>query len=153
MARMADLPETLAAHLKVLPLPSFNDTPFVAGPPLAARRVALISTAGLSRRSDHRFAAGDADYRVLPGNLAGNDLIMSHISVNYDRTGFQEDVNVVFPIDRLRELADARIVGSMADLHYSFMGATSPEDLEPAAKTLAGHLKADDVNAVVLVPV
>ncbi len=39
---------------------------------------------------------------------------MSHISVNFDRTGFQQDLNTVFPIDRLRELVADGEVGSMA---------------------------------------
>ena len=55
---------------------------------------------------------------------------MSHISVNYDRTGFQEDRNVVFPIDRLRELA-AEGIGSVAIPIISFMGATDPIQMEP----------------------
>ena len=49
---------------------------------------------------------------------------MSHISVNYDRSGFQEDINVVFPIDRLRELEADGTIGSISDFHYSFMGAS-----------------------------
>ncbi len=49
---------------------------------------------------------------------------MSHISVNFDRTGFQEDLNVAFPLERLRELHKDGVVGSIADLHYSFMGAS-----------------------------
>ena len=52
---------------------------------------------------------------------------MSHISTNFDRTGFQQDINVVFPVDRLRELAARGTIGSVADFHYSFMGATAPE--------------------------
>ena len=48
---------------------------------------------------------------------------MSHTSVNFDRAGFAEDVNVVFPIDRFRELEASGTIGSMADVHYSFMGA------------------------------
>jgi D-proline reductase (dithiol) PrdB len=30
--------------------------------------------------------------------------VISHISINFDRTGFEEDWNVVFPLDRLNEL-------------------------------------------------
>ena len=153
MARLSDPPESLAAHMRALPLPTFEDRPFAHGPAVSERRVALVSTAGLSRRDDDRFTLSDAGYRVLSAELGASDLVMSHISVNYDRTGFQEDVNVVFPIDRLHELADQGTIGSVAEYHYSFMGALDPEQMKPHAQALAGHLHADGVDAVILAPV
>lgn len=45
---------------------------------------------------------------------------MSHVSTNFDRTGFQQDWNIVFPLDRLQELAAKGIIGSVAAYHYSF---------------------------------
>ncbi len=94
-----------------------------------------------------------ADYRVIPGDIVANDLVMSHVSTNFDRTGFQQDWNVVFPLDRLHELAAQGAIGSAAAFHYSFMGATDPKHLEPAAHDLARLLAQDQVNAVCLVPV
>ena len=81
------------------------------------------------------------------------DLLCSHISINFDRTGFQEDWNVVFPLDRLRELAAEGVIGSVAQTHYSFMGATDPVQMEPHARELAHRLKRDQVDAVILSPV
>ena len=78
---------------------------------------------------------------------------MSHISINYDRTGFQEDWNVVFPLDRLGELAAEGAIGSVAATHYSFMGATDPVLMEDYAREVAGRLKQDKVDAVILSPV
>ena len=78
---------------------------------------------------------------------------MSHVSVNFDRSGFQEDVNVVFPMERLRELEAERIIGSIADFHYSFMGAASIRAIEPKARELAALLERDRVDAVLLTPV
>ena len=153
MARLSDLPAGMAEHLLKLPLPEFDDTPLVAGPGLAERRVALVTSAGLVRRGEEAFAPGAADYRVLPGDVRGSELLMSHISVNYDRSGFVEDANVVFPIDRLRELAAEGAIGSVADFHYSFMGATDPAGMVDPAGEVAGLLKADRVDAVLLTPV
>jgi D-proline reductase (dithiol) PrdB len=93
------------------------------------------------------------DYRVIPGDISAGDLVMTHISTNFDRTGFQRDWNVVFPLDRLKELALEGIIGSSAAYHYSFMGAADPAAMEPAARNLAGLLKGDRVDAVLLVPV
>lgn len=155
MARLSDLPEWERTHhlAKVRDLPDFGATPFAAGPPLAKRRVAIVTTSGLHRRSDLAFAHGATDYRIIPGDTPGAELVMSHISVNYDRSGFQEDVNVVFPLERLRELERERVVGSIADFHYSFMGAAPILGLETKARELAGLLKKDRVDAVLLSPV
>ena len=153
--RLSDLPEVEAKHLSLARVvcPTYDDTPLLAGRPLAERRVAIISTAGLHRRGDRPFQPGDGSYRVIPAETPAADLVMSHVSVNFDRTGFQQDHNVVFPIDRLRELAAERVVGSMASVHYSFMGAFPPEAAEPHAQHLAGLLKSDKVDAALLVPV
>lgn len=93
------------------------------------------------------------DYRVIPSECTAKDLVMTHVSSNFDRTGFQQDWNVVFPLERLRELASSGSIGSVADYHYSFMGATDPAGMENAARKLAGFLKGDRVDAALLVPV
>jgi len=79
--------------------------------------------------------------------------LMSHVSASFDRSGFQQDLNVVFPIDRLQELAQEGVIGSVADFHYSFMGVTDPKQMEQDARKLAGILKQDRVDALLLVPV
>jgi D-proline reductase (dithiol) PrdB len=151
--RLSDMPEVEANHLRRIECPTYDETPALPGKPLAGRRIAIISTAGLHKRGDRPFRPGDGSYRVIPAETAANELVMSHISVNFDRTGFQQDLNTAFPIDRLRELAADGTVGSMATVHYSFMGAFPPAAAEPHARHLAGLLKADRVDAVLLVPV
>jgi D-proline reductase (dithiol) PrdB len=155
MARLTDfsVPEQGHHRQKVRDLPDFGATPFVLGPPLGRRRVAIVTTSGLHARGDRPFDIGAADYRVIPGDTPAADLIMSHVSVNYDRSGFQEDINVVFPIDRLQELQREGVVGSISDFHYSFMGAAPIRALEPRARELAQLLKKDRVDAVLLTPV
>ena len=155
MARLTDFSATEREHhlQKIRELPYLGATPFVAGPPLGKRRVAIITTSGLHARGDRPFDIGAADYRVIPGDTPASQLIMSHVSVNFDRSGFQEDHNVVFPIDRLLELAADGVIGAVSDFHYSFMGAAPIRALEPKAKELAGLLKKDRVDAALLTPV
>jgi D-proline reductase (dithiol) PrdB len=153
MTRLTDLPPAQATRLAELECPSFDTQPWVTGPPLSRRRVAIVSSAGLVRRGEEPFRGRDPDYRVIPADTKSRELLISHISINFDRTGFQEDWNVVFPIDRLNELANESMIGSVAGSHYSFMGATDPLELEPYAREVAGRLKADAVNAVILSPV
>jgi len=155
MARLTDFSASEREHhqKKIRDLPDFGPTPFVSGPPLRERRVAIVTTSGVHARGDRPFTVGAADYRVISGNTPAAELIMSHVSVNFDRSGFQEDVNVVLPLDRLRELVAGGNVGSISDFHYSFMGAAPIRALEPKARELAALLKQDGVDAVLLTPV
>jgi len=155
MVRLADLPEWDRKNKleKVKELTGFDARPWVKPPPLAHCRIAIVTTAGLHRIGDRPFGQRATDYRIIPGDTPASELVMSHQSVNFDRTGFQEDHNVAFPIDRLNELAQRQIVGSVAAYHYSFMGATQIRDLETKARELAGLLKKDRVDAVLLSPV
>ncbi len=154
MVRLSDLPKTDQKHLLAKECPPFESQPWVTGPPLSERRVALITTAGLQRRGETSFDFSDTSYRVIPNDVNTQDLLMSHVSVNFDRTGFQQDINVVFPIDRLKELEAAGTIGSIAKFHYAFMGAGShPHDYEKTAREVAGFLKQDQVDAVFLTPV
>ena len=135
-------------------LPAFETNPWVDGPPLAERRVALVTTAGLHHRRDDTFSFVDLSYRVIPGDSDLEELTMTHSSVHFDRTGFREDVNTVFPLDRLRGLERDGLIGSVAAHHYSLMGAGwPPHMIEGTSRELARLLMADHVDAVCLVPV
>ena len=103
-------------------------------------------------RGETPFGFGSADYRVID-RQDDAPLVMGHISTNFDRSGFAADANVVFPLDRLDELATAGEIGSVARYHYSFMGATEPEQMRPAAEQLAATLAGDEVDLALLIPV
>ena len=153
MARLESMTPALRKHYLDMPCPTFDFSPWVPGAPLARRKVALISTAGLHRRDDRPFALRASDYRLIPDDTPSGDLVMSHMSTNYDRTGFQQDWNVVFPLDRLREMCASGDIGSLARHHYSFMGATDVLALEPQARGLARIMRGEGVDAALLVPV
>jgi D-proline reductase (dithiol) PrdB len=134
--------------------PTFTSNPWVGGPPLSQRRVAIVTTAGLHGRHDRPFQMGPDDYyRVIPGDVRANDLVMSHMAASFDRTGFQRDWNVIFPIDRLREMAAESIIGSLADFHYSYNSVRAQPDAPGPIREIAGLLKKDHVDAVLLFPV
>lgn len=146
--RREDVPAGLANREAV----EFAATQPVSGVPLNERRVALISTAGLMHRGDKPFAIGATDYRILDME-ADEDILMSHISTNFDRSGFVQDKNIAMPLDRLTEKAASGEIGSVARYHYSFMGATSPDTMQQAAEQLAKNLRDDEVDGLILVPV
>lgn len=78
---------------------------------------------------------------------------MSHISINFDRTGFQRDINTAYPIDRLRELAAEGVIGGVAATHYAVMGSTDPRTMAATADQIAGQLRQERIDAVLLTPV
>lgn len=155
MVRLADLPDYEREHLigkNLSPLGSAVWCPPTK--PVNALRIALLTTAGLHFRDDPAFEFTDATFRPIPGDEDADSLIMSHSSVNFDKAGFSEDVNLVFPIDRFKELEETGRIGSLASVHYSFMGAgLEPEAYERSASQVAGLLKQDKVDAVFLTPV
>ncbi len=153
MVHLRDFPDKARETLVNQDLPEYQTTPCVEGPPLASRRIALITTAGLHRREDKVFAAGVGDYRIIPNETDPNELVMSHVSTNFDRTGFHQDVNLVFPVDRLNEVQAQGEIGSVAEYHYAFMGATPPTAQSAVAKDVAGLLKNDNVDGVIFCPV
>ena len=80
-------------------------------------RFALITTAGLHFRGEPTFDFADPTFRPIAIDRNADELIMSHSSANFDRSGFSEDVNLVFPIDRFQEL--------VADKHHWLVSRVS----------------------------
>ena len=124
MVRLSALAQAERDHLVNLPCLLFDTQPWAEGPPISEQRVAVISTAGLQKRDDRPFSRGDAGYHVFHQDTPPHKIVMSQISVNFDRSGFHKDLNVVFPVERLKEMAADGEIGSVADFGYSFMGAT-----------------------------
>lgn len=153
MARLEDIPEPTRSVVVNIPCPAFETSPFIAGPKLSERRVAIVSSAALIHRGDKPFPFGSGEYRAVPSTWATADILMSHVSINFDRAGFQRDINVVFPIDRLRDLAAEGVIGSVADTHYTVMGSTDPVAMVESADGMAAAMHAEKVNAVILAPV
>ena len=123
MPRLERLPEGNRKNLLNLPVQVNETTPFVRlTKPLAACRVAIVTTAGLHRRDDGAFGPGEQTYRVIPVDTPSVDIIQSHTSIGFDRAPIMRDLNISYPIDRLRELAAHGEI-ALAPNGYSFMGA------------------------------
>ena len=105
VTRLSDLPPDQAKRLAELECPDFKARPWVTGPALSQRRIAIVTSAGLVVRGEEPFRGRDPDYRAIPSTVATGDLLPAISRSTSDRTGFQEDWNVVFPLDRLNELA------------------------------------------------
>ena len=126
--------------------------------PLARCRVAVVTTAGVHHRSqspfDMRDPEGDPSFRVLQADRIGTDYRITHDY--YDHSDAQRDLNVVLPLDRLRELAAEGVIGELADTHYSFMGHIDgrhiPTLIGKSAPEVAERLRVARVDVVLLTP-
>lgn len=156
MVRLSDLHDAEAEHMRkrVEAMPAIEPGAWVTPRPLRDSTVAIVSTAGLHRRDDAPFTPGAVDYRLVPGDVDFGDVVLSHISANFDRSAFQQDPNIIFPLDRLREMAAAGEIGAVSNWHYSFMGALpDPTMIEQTGEEVGRLLAADGVDVVLLVPV
>ena len=131
----------------------FARTPWVKAPELRDARIAIVTTAAIHRIDDRPFMGHVGDYRIIPGDIDYKNLAMTHSSVNFDRSAYQQDVNVCFPLEHLKALAVSQEIRSVADWHYSFMGSTAPDRMDPAATEVSKSLIGDTVNLVLLIPV
>jgi D-proline reductase (dithiol) PrdB len=140
------------AFADALPVFEPASTPCTRPTPLAEARIAIVTTAGLRTDGDLHWKAGDESFHVLPGD--GRGLGLAHMAPNFDRTGFVADLNVVFPIDRLAELADRGVIRSVASRHFSFMGGQPSHELATmrldTGPQVAQLLRDDDVDVVLL---
>ena len=119
--------------------------------PLSESTVVLVSTGGVHLRSDHPFnLSGDPTYRVIPKDAGRADLAISHQA--YDRTDALHDINLVFPIERLRELERKQAVGRLAGEHYGFGLMGSAQKMMPAIRDAARRIRAAGADLALLVP-
>jgi D-proline reductase (dithiol) PrdB len=93
---------------------------------LSRATVALVTAGGVHLRDQEPFniadELGDLGYRVIPPDADTSSLMVTHH--HYDHTDADQDINVVFPIDVLRELKAEGIIGDVASKHIGYMGYT-----------------------------
>ena len=156
MVRLSDLHPVESDHLRKRAemMPAIGPGKWVTPPALDQATVAIVSTAGIHRRMDPPFTVGSLDYRIVPGDVNFGDLVVSHISANFDRSAFGQDPNIAFPIERLREMAFTGEIGDVARWHYSFMGAMpDPSRFEETGEEIGRLMAKDGVDVALLVPV
>ena len=160
MARLEDLTLSDRLFVKAYRFRSFDWSPGARlQKPLGEANLALITSAGLHLPGQPAFdlktRGGDWSYREIPSTAQLQELLIAHRSSAFDQTGAREDRNLVLPLDRFRELAERREIGSVNHRHFSFMGSiTAPARLTAhTAPEVAEKLCADSVDAVLLVPV
>ena len=124
--------------------------------PLAASRVALLSTGGIRLRSQAPYEVdcelADAAWNEIPREAGPGDFAIDH--EHYNHADADRDVNCMLPVERLRELALSGEVGGVAPRHVGLMGCISDpgELLRETAPRVAAMLRSDGVDLVLLTP-
>jgi D-proline reductase (dithiol) PrdB len=126
--------------------------------PLHRAKIALVTTAGLHHLHQKPFNMadrnGDPTFRPIDGARIETDFRITHDY--YDHRDAERDLNIIFPITRLREMRAAGLVGSIADTHLSFMGHIDgpyvAKLVEESAPQAAGLLRDQRVDIVLLTP-
>ena len=155
MPRLDRLPQVNRNTLLTSPAQVNDGAPFARpGKPLAACRVAIVTTAGLHRRDDRAFGPGEQTYRVIAADTPAAEIVQSHTSLGFDRVAIMRDLNISFPIDRLRELAARGEIGGLGPNNYSFMGALrdTPRVEKETGPEVGRRLREEGVDAVLITP-
>ena len=122
--------------------------------PLTESTVALIGSGGAYREGQTAFHwKDDTGVRRIPSADPATDIRVTHFA--YDLEPAREDPNIVFPVDRLRELVDEGVLGGLASTALGCMGGIysvrrATEELAPA---IVAEVTAMDVDLALLVPV
>ena len=93
---------------------------------LSRATVAIVTAGGVHLREQEPFnianELGDLGYRVIPHDADSSELMVTHH--HYDHTDADSDINVVFPLDVLRDLEAEGFIGAVARKHIGYMGYT-----------------------------
>jgi D-proline reductase (dithiol) PrdB len=158
------LPPGLAAWIRSrIPEPEFSGpipwTP-MAGPLIRAK-VALITSAGISLRTEPPFDMerekreptwGDRSFRMIPRGSTSRDITANHLHIN--TAYLLQDINVMLPLERMEELKREGIIGQLAETHYSFYGFQwqSTEFVQTAIAPMVDQMRREKVDAALLTP-
>jgi D-proline reductase (dithiol) PrdB len=126
--------------------------------PLRDCKLAVVTTSGVHHSGQQPFdmqdSDGDPSFRTITGATINGDFRITHDY--YDHSDAEKDLNIVLPLDRLRELQQEGLIGQLADTHYSFMGHIDGKHIVSligsTAKQVAEKLRLDEVDVVLLTP-
>jgi len=127
--------------------------------PLKDCRLALISSAAIVTADQDSFdnflPLGDTGIREIPCDVDVTTLRETHRSKAFDHTGIRRDPNLAFPVDRLREMADAGFVGSLNHRYFSIMGSVTAaaQLIQHTIPRVMPKLVEDQVDIALLIPV
>ena len=118
---------------------------------------ALVTSGGLYLKEhqppfDTVSIHGDTSFREIPKTVLQEDIGIAHS--HYDHSLAEQDINIIFPIQRFIELEKEKIIGKVAETHYSFSYVNDVVTL--VTKTVPeflSRIRAEGIDVLLLVPV
>jgi D-proline reductase (dithiol) PrdB len=101
--------------------------------PLRQCRLTLVSSCGVHLKSDRPMEVchplGDFTFRRVPSSARPDEIVIHQLKYPHDDA--DKDINVIFPIQRMQELATEGVIGSLTANFFSFIGYNmDPERFE-----------------------
>jgi D-proline reductase (dithiol) PrdB len=158
------LPPGLKAWVRTfIPEEDFNGpVPWTSmSKPLSQTTLALVTSAGISLKSDPPFDMekekreplwGDRSFRTIPRKTTEKDINVNHLHIN--TTYIKQDINVILPLARMAEFENEKMIGRLAPTAYSFYGFQweNTDFLREAIEPISKKMKVEGVEAVLLTP-
>ena len=129
--------------------------------PVNEATFSIVTSAGINLKTEPPFDMerekqeptwGDPTFRLIPKESTEQDIDVNHLHIN---TGFiLQDINVMLPLARMKELEQDRVIGKMAPTAYSFYGFQweRPNFLTEAIEPMSKKMKEEGVDYVILTP-
>jgi D-proline reductase (dithiol) PrdB len=129
--------------------------------PLSQTTLALVTSAGISLKSDPPFDMerekkdplwGDRSFRLIPKGTTEGEIDVNHLHINTNLV--KQDINVILPLARMAEFEQEKIIGRLAPTAYSFYGFQwqNTDFLKEAIEPISGKMRLEGVEAVLLTP-
>ena len=157
------LPRSIAGYYQAMQMPDLGEIPWTPmTKPIAEARFALVTSAGLYVKDQQEpFDLegerknplwGDPTYRVIPSDMQQDQVGVAHLHINGE--DIEQDINIVLPVRRFRELVGADEIGALASQHYSFMGYQANDDewRERYGPEVAQRMIEREVDAALITP-
>ncbi len=147
----------------------YDDRPFTPpAAPLASSRVGLLTSSGhfvddpqplgVAAMTQEEAVERIGDFlretpvlSSIPATMSSHEIAVRH--GGYDIRSTRHDINVSFPIDRLREAVAAGRIGELAPTVYSFPGATAQGRLKKVLPEWVAEFAGHEIDVMLLVPV
>jgi D-proline reductase (dithiol) PrdB len=129
--------------------------------PLSQTTLALVTSAGISLRTDPPFDMerekkeaiwGDHSYRAIPRGTTEKNIEVNHLHINTNY--IKRDINVILPLARMAEFERERIIGRLAPTSYSFYGFQwqNTDFLKEAIDPICKKMRLEGVETVLMTP-
>ncbi len=156
LTRFPSLFERSVRNVRPLTLKGVPWMPFTKG--LKYATFAIVTTAGVHLKGQKPFNMtdkdGDPSFRIIPSDAPVDEYAITHDY--YDHRDADRDINIVFPIDRMREIKEEGKIGGLAPFNYGFMGHIDGPHIDTlvneTAPEVALRLRKERVDAVLLTP-